>query len=216
VRCDQREVSGGLSGSRTTRWLNGAIFSGIAALALLAVFLMGQPDSREAAMKNLRLSRSREAEKAFKHPFDDLTGKPTPGLPLLSIDDKQVYLSGFSGDTILFFFSLDYCPPCQSELAALQQLLRETRGKVRVIGIVRQLSGRELAREILESRLRALDPGFPVVIGDSGTDRLFGNIQVVPGTFYIDSSGIIVRQSLNQNYQELRSFISRKQYVYMR
>ncbi len=192
--------------SRIRWWMNWGVFTAVAALGLLTILLVhDQSSGHDSANTNLRLQRSQEAAEAFKHPFDNLVGKPAPDMTLLAVDGTQVRFPGFRGDTVVFFFSLDYCPPCQAEMSALQQLLMETQAKkIRVIGIVRQLRGREVTQNELVARLRGMPIGFPVVIGDYNVDKIFGNIRVVPTTVYIDNSGVIARQSLNQGYDELR------------
>lgn len=196
-----------MTGPRNTLWMNRVLLAGVAGLVVLALFLFKQPANRQAALESLRLSRSRQATEAFKHPFDNLVGQPAPNLTLTSFDGKQIQVSGFKGNTVVFFFSLDYCPPCQAELSALQQLLRDHPRNIRVIGVARQLSGREITPEQLQSRLSALNAGFPIVMDDSSIDKFFGNIKVVPVTIYIDSSSTLTKQSLSQNYQDISNYL---------
>jgi peroxiredoxin len=186
---------------RSGKWVNRAVFAAVAVVGFLAI-MAGNRSSSSAAMR-VRMERSREAAAAFKHPFDDLVGKPAPVSALQTIDGKRVSLSGFSGRTVLFFFSLDYCPPCQTELPALRRVQEENPERVRIIGIARQLSGRGVPEAEFITRLKQLDTGFPIVLDDPATDRLFGNIKVVPITIYIDSSGTITHQALSQNYEDL-------------
>jgi thiol-disulfide isomerase/thioredoxin len=195
-------VSSNHSNDTSRKWVNRAAFAAVVLVGCLAI-LAGNRSSSSAAMR-VRLERSQEAAAAFKHPFDDLVGKPAPALALQTIDGKKMFLSGFPGSTVLFFFSLDYCPPCQEELSALRRVLEESPGQVRIIGIARQLSGRGAPETEFVTRLQHLEAGFPVALDDPALDRLFGNIKVVPSTIYIDSSGTITRQSLSQSYEDLR------------
>lgn len=182
--------------------MNRAVLAAVVLVGFLAI-LAGKRSSSSAIMR-VRLERSQEAAAAFKHPFNDLAGKPAPALELQTIDGKKISLSGFQGSTVLFFFSLDYCPPCQAELPALRRVLEESPRRIRVVGIARQLSGRGAPEAEFVTRLQHLDAGFPIALDDPATDRLFGNIKVVPTTVYIDSSGTITRQALSQAYEDLR------------
>jgi len=187
---------------RSGKWMNRAVLAAVIFVGFLTILAGKRPSTSAAARE--RLQRSQEAAAAFKHPFDDLVGKPAPVSVLQTIEGKRISLSGFSGSTVLFFFSLDYCPPCQAELPALRRVQEENPERVRIIGIARQLSGRGVSEAEFITRLQHMDAGFPIVLDDPVTDRQFGNIKVVPTSVYIDSSGTITRQALSQTYEELQ------------
>jgi peroxiredoxin len=193
----------------TFRWLNRSVFAAVIALCVLTLVSVHRSSDPGSMIRNLRLARSREAETALKHPFDDMAGKSTPDLTFSTVNGKAIRLSGFHGNTVLFFYSLDYCPPCDTELTALDQLLTTGQASnLRVIGMVRQLSGREIPRQELLARLDGQKHSFPLVMDDHTIDMLFGNIKVVPVTIFIDSSGTITKQALSQTYSDLLKVLS--------
>jgi peroxiredoxin len=192
-----------------SRWLNRSVFAAVISLSILTLLSVHRSSGRDSVIRNLRLSRSREAVAALKHPFEDLVGKPAPDLTVSTVSGEPIRLAGFHGNTVLFFYSLDYCPPCESESAALDHLLATGQvGNVRVIGMVRQLSGREIPQQELLARLGEQKHSFPLAIDDHNIDVLLGNIKVVPVTIFIDSSGTITKQALSQTYNDLLKSLS--------
>jgi peroxiredoxin len=183
---------------------------GMLAVAALVVIGLSVFSGTGPLQKNLRMKRSLEAAVALRHPFDDIAGKPAPEMRWHSIDGGDVDLHAVAAKTVIFVFSLDYCPPCDSELSALRQLAAESRfSGVRVIGIVRQLSGRDIPQAELLARLRIMPSDFPLVLDSAETDAKLGNIKAVPVTIYIDGSGTVVKQVMSQQYSDLEATISR-------
>ena len=180
------------------------------ALALIAVITLRTVSGTPPLQKNIRFSRSIEAAAALRHPFDDMAGKPAPEMHWHSIEGRDVDLQVPPQRTIIFIFSLNYCPPCDLELAALRKLAAETRfSGIRIIGIVRQLSGREIPEPELIFRLRSMGLGFPLVLDSPETDARLGNVKAVPVTIYMDTTSTVVKQVMSQQYSDLEAVVSR-------
>lgn len=114
-------------------------------------------------------------------------GKPAPDFQLSSLDGQLVSLSDLKGSPVLLNFWASWCGPCVHEMPYLQQIYE----KWQVMGLVL------LAINIMESPsevdnfMQSQGLNFPVLLDSNGAIATQYDIQAIPTTFLIDSSGIV-------------------------
>ena len=118
------------------------------------------------------------------------TGKsqPAPDWQLKDVEGKPVKLSDFKGKVVVLNFWATWCAPCRMEIPALIALQKQYAAKgLVVVGI----SVDEGSGEAVKSFMTKTGINYPVVLGGRETAGAYGNVQVIPTTFYIDREGNI-------------------------
>lgn len=109
-----------------------------------------------------------------------------PAWELKDLDGKAVKLSDFKGKVVLLNFWATWCPPCRKEIPALIALQNQYKEQgLVVIGVSLDQGGASTVKPF-STRMKI---NYPLVIGDEKTGAVYGGIQAIPTTFYIDRDG---------------------------
>ena len=131
-------------------------------------------------------------------------GKPAPDFDLATLEGKRLSSGSLRGSNVLLYFWFTGCPPC-SRISPVLETLHQRYGndRLRVVGLN--------ADRILE--LTVTDPqrieylkkhgvSFPNLHLTREVHKAFGNVNVYPTLFLLDSSGTVVRRLINYQSQE--------------
>ena len=118
---------------------------------------------------------------------------PAPDFTLKAVQDGKDYsLSQYRGKVVLLNFFTFFCGPCREEMPHLSQMDLEFRGQgFQTLGIALASTPEQLKQLISQLGLK-----YPVLIGNDGVSKAYGNIELVPMTFIIDRQGNIVQKIL--------------------
>jgi cytochrome c biogenesis protein CcmG/thiol:disulfide interchange protein DsbE len=121
----------------------------------------------------------------------DPKGQAAPDFVLKDIQGNTVRLSDYRGKAVVVNFWATWCPPCKTEMPWLVDLENKYRSQgLEIIGVaLDEASNDEIAKFARNMKLN-----YSVVIGDDNTADAYGNVQMLPTTFYIDRSGTIVER----------------------
>lgn len=119
----------------------------------------------------------------------DPKGQVAPDFTLKDLEGRTVRLSDYRGKAVVLNFWATWCPPCKTEMPWLVDLENKYRAEgLEIIGVaLDEASKEEITKFAHEMRLN-----YSVVIGDDNTADAYGNVQMLPTTFYIDRNGKIV------------------------
>lgn len=119
----------------------------------------------------------------------DPKGQVAPDFTLKDINGRTVRLSDYRGKAVVVNFWATWCPPCKTEMPWLVELENKYRAQgLEIIGVaLDEASKDEIAKFARDMRLN-----YSVVIGDDNTADAYGNVQMLPTTFYINRDGKIV------------------------
>lgn len=121
----------------------------------------------------------------------DPKGQSAPDFVLKDIDGKTVRLSDYRGKAVVVNFWATWCPPCKIEMPWLVDLENKYRSQgLEIIGVALD----EASKEEITKFAHDMKLNYSVVIGDDSTADAYGNVQMLPTTFYIDRSGRIVER----------------------
>ncbi|MGH8867280.1 MAG: TlpA family protein disulfide reductase [Actinomycetes bacterium] len=119
------------------------------------------------------------------------------GLPRLTLDclgeGPAVTLSGLRGKPLVVTVWASWCPPCAQEMPRLEQVRRETQGRVQFLGI-----------DLLDRAGPALDAaagfgmGFPSVQDPDGHTRQALAVPGPPVTLFVDAEGRVVHREVGE------------------
>ena len=131
-------------------------------------------------------------------------GKPAPDFDLATLEGKRLSSGSLRGSNVLLYFWFTGCPPC-SRISPVLETLHQRYGndRLQVVGLN--------ADRILE--LTVTDPqrieylkkhgvSFPNLHLTREVHKAFGNVNVYPTLFLLDSSGTVVRRLINYQSQE--------------
>lgn len=114
--------------------------------------------------------------------------KSAPAWELKDLEGKSVKLSDFKGKVVVLNFWATWCPPCREEIPALIALQDKYKAQgLVVIGMSVDQGG----AAAVKSFAKRMKISYPIVMGDEKTAAAYGNVQVIPTTFFIDRAGDI-------------------------
>jgi peroxiredoxin len=116
-------------------------------------------------------------------------GKAAPDFELKDINGKVVKLSDFRGKAVVLNFWATWCPPCKIEIPWFEDLQnRYGEQGLEVVGVaLDDSSDKDIADFAKEMKMN-----YPVLLGKEETSDLYGGVEALPTTFYIDRNGKIV------------------------
>jgi thiol-disulfide isomerase/thioredoxin len=116
------------------------------------------------------------------------SSQETLTLPLL--DGKTAYLSDYNGRVVALKFWASWCPPCRTEMPALQEFHDEYHGLGLVLLGV-NLHERESA---VRSYTEGINVSYPIVLDRNGKIAEYFRVVGPPATILIGRDGQVVKQ----------------------
>ncbi|ADU97434.1 Redoxin domain protein [Thermovibrio ammonificans HB-1] len=172
----------------------------LTAAVLTSLFLAGcqkeAPSSHSTVKEETKPTQSSAAEypKAYNFTFTDVNG-------------HKHHLSDFKGKVVIVQFFGTYCPPCRMEMPVLNKIYKEYNGKVVVIGLSVDYSGRppqELKPFVEKMKLSYLVGPAPEKAWVNYAGKITG-LDSIPQTYFINKKGEIVYYEVGfaPSYEEL-------------
>ena len=120
---------------------------------------------------------------------DNLIDEPVPDFTLTTLDGETIHLPDLAGKIVFLNFWATWCEPCQREMPALQTLLDERGGDVRVIGITDPASGQ--TEDDIRAFVDLYDLSLTVALSSDLALYQRFNVLQIPMTLVIDRAGIV-------------------------
>ena len=119
----------------------------------------------------------------------NVQGVAAPDFTLKSLDGKDVKLSDYKGKAVLLNFWATYCQPCKIEMPWFAELNKQYQPQgLEIIGVAMDDVGNDAIRKYASE----LGVNYPILVGKESVADLYGGMQFLPTTFYIDRNGKIV------------------------
>jgi cytochrome c biogenesis protein CcmG/thiol:disulfide interchange protein DsbE len=116
-------------------------------------------------------------------------GFQAPDFELSTLDGDTIVLSELRGKAILLNFWATWCPPCRSEMPAMQQVSADYDDNKFVVLAVNNTQ--QDSREAVEAFILERELTFPVLLDNNGDVAARYQVHSMPTTFFIDPDGII-------------------------
>ena len=130
-----------------------------------------KPDPSEAANKGMQ-------------------GKAAPDFELKALDGKTIHLSDYRGKAVLLNFWATWCQPCKIEMPWFAELQKQYGPEgLQVVGIA---VDEDASTDDLAKFAGNLGVNYPILVGKESVEDLFGGVQFLPATLYINREGKIV------------------------
>lgn len=116
-------------------------------------------------------------------------GFQAPDFELETFAGDRYLLSDLRGKPVLINFWASWCPPCRSEMPAIQKVYDEFRDQGFVVLGVNSTHQDNLGDAITFTQIRKLT--FPILLDRDGSVGNLYEVRALPSTFFVDSNGII-------------------------
>lgn len=120
--------------------------------------------------------------------------KNMPIFKSVTVNDEPVTNKIFSSKkiTVVNIWGT-FCPPCIAEMPALAEMARTLPDNAQIIGIVCDISV-ETPEKISDARkiLQKANVGFVNIVPDQQLQTFMANVEVVPTTIFVNSTGAVV------------------------
>jgi peroxiredoxin len=116
-------------------------------------------------------------------------GFTAPEFSLSSSTGELISLSSLRGKAVIVNVWASWCPPCQAEMPALQQVYQDYQARGLVILGVNATDQDDPAKAVLFSQEKGLS--FPILFDLDGSVAHVYQVRALPTTFFIDPAGII-------------------------
>ena len=116
-------------------------------------------------------------------------GFTAPDFELITLEGDSISLSELRGKAILVNFWATWCPPCRSEMPAMQQVFSDYDPDdfiILAINTTYQDHAGDVNAFVLEQGLT-----FPILLDDSGEISERYQVNSMPTSYFIDPDGII-------------------------
>ena len=167
---------------------------------------------REAAEK--RLANAAKADLVAtagdtSQSLSPFIGKPAPEFALEDLSGKKVSLSSYKGKALLINFWATWCGPCKLETPWLVDLRNQYAAKgFEILGVStdeidrsdKQSFGEE--KKEIASFVEQNHMPYPVLIEGDSLSKLYGGLDAMPTSFFVDSSGTIVAAQMGITSKE--------------
>ena len=117
-------------------------------------------------------------------------GFVAPKIELALIDGGKGSLQDYSGKVILLNFWASWCPPCRSEMPAMQQVYESYQDEGLEVVAVNMAHQDSLSD--VQSFMNTYQLTFPVMLDMRGETALEYQVRALPTTFLIDREGVIM------------------------
>jgi thiol-disulfide isomerase/thioredoxin len=112
-----------------------------------------------------------------------------PGFSLYDSEGAKRELSEYQGKVVLLNFWATWCAPCRTEIPWLNDIQKEySREGFTVVGVAMDERGWRAVTPFLAE----YDVDYPVLLGNAKVARLYGGLETLPKTLFLDRKGRIV------------------------
>jgi peroxiredoxin len=169
-------------------------------LVVQAIDNKGQVTKEKSSHKEKQYLDNSELQKIYDQSIqeEDVSniglsiGANAPNISARTLNGNTILLSKYKGKKkVIINFWATWCPPCKSEIPALEEYYKEHQSEVEIIGISIESTKREV-----ENFVDHFDITFPQVLDDKDEINRLYQIQPIPTTYFIDETGKIFNQHI--------------------
>ena len=122
-----------------------------------------------------------------------LKGKPAPAFTLVNSEGKKVSLADYKGRPVLVNFWATWCAPCKLEMPWFEEFRAKYKSdNFEILGIAEDDAPKD---EIVKTAKRA-GVSYPILLTDNKVANLYGGVDSLPTSFYVDKTGTIVEETV--------------------
>ena len=127
---------------------------------------------------------------------DPPVGSVAPDFTLRSLSDadgKSVQLSSLRGKTVLVNFWATWCGPCKIEMPWFVELQKKYGPEgLQIVGVAED----DIGEKAISDFTHKMGINYPILLGTEKVAQLYGGLDGLPTTFFVDRSGKIIDRQL--------------------
>jgi len=122
-----------------------------------------------------------------------LKGHPAPAFTLINSEGKKVSLADYKGRPVLVNFWATWCAPCKLEMPWFEEFRAKYKNdNFEILGIAEDDAAKD---EIIKTAKKA-GVSYPILLTDNKVANLYGGVDSLPTSFYVDKTGTIVEETV--------------------
>ncbi len=128
-----------------------------------------------------------------------LEGKAAPGFALVNLEGKRVSLADYKGRPVLVNFWATWCAPCKLEMPWFEDFRKQYASQgFEILGITEDDAGKdEIAKAVRKTGVT-----YPILLTDGKVASLYGGVDYLPMSFYVDRTGKVVEETAGLNSKD--------------
>jgi len=147
-------------------------------ILLIIIVVIQNPSSKEEMILSLQNNENTGLD----------IGNLAPDFILKSVGGSDVQLSSFRGKkAVVVNFWATWCPPCREEMPAFEEIYKNKKGKMEILGVNLQESERAV-----NNFLKAVPVTYPLLLDPDASIKKKYNVFTQPITYFINKEGIII------------------------
>ncbi len=128
-----------------------------------------------------------------------LEGKLAPGFALVNLEGKRVSLADYKGRPVLVNFWATWCAPCKLEMPWFEDFRKQYASQgFEILGIAEDDAG----KDAIEKTVRKTGVTYPILLTDGKVASLYGGVDYLPMSFYVDRTGKVVEETAGLNSKD--------------
>jgi cytochrome c biogenesis protein CcmG/thiol:disulfide interchange protein DsbE len=133
-----------------------------------------------------------EATARSERPPSPQVGFAAPDFTLETQDGRTIRLADLRGQAVLINFWATWCPPCQAEMPAIQQVYERYRDQGFIVLAVDQQEGDTQVGAFADEK----ELTFPILLDRDGSVSARYQVKALPSTFFVDRAGVVQNVTL--------------------
>jgi thiol-disulfide isomerase/thioredoxin len=152
-------------------------------------------------MANQNAGSNAQAEAPAPGPQDPAIGSLAPNFILKSVPGrKPVRLSSLRGKPVVVNFWATWCEPCKIEMPSLVALQKKYGPQgVRIVGVAMD----DATDQAIAGFAQKMSVNYLILRGTEKVGELYGGVDRMPTTFYLDKSGKVVEETIGMATEEV-------------
>jgi thiol-disulfide isomerase/thioredoxin len=118
---------------------------------------------------------------------------PDFDLPVLDGNGKTMKLSSLRGKAVIVDFWATYCGPCKIEMPWFVELQKKYGPEgLQIVGVAED----DIGEKAISDFTHKMGINYPILLGTEKVAQLYGGLDGLPTTFFVDRSGKIIDRQL--------------------
>ena len=163
---------------------------------LLAKSLSQAQDPAKPGAKATETNQSTDSKPKdgpAEQPAPPTPGSVAPDFTLTDMDGKAVQLSSFRGKAVLVNFWATWCEPCKIEMPWFVDLQKKYGPQgLQILGVAMD----DADDKTISGFARKMGVNYPVLKGTEKVADIYGGLDSLPATFFVDRSGKVVQEAV--------------------
>ena len=133
-------------------------------------------------------------------------GNKAPNFTLKNMNNKDITLRNLEGKKVFINFWASWCPPCKTEMPAIQKLHENYGEEIEIIAVNLEEQKKKVKKYLENENLN-----FTVLLDKNKKAANKYLIRAIPTSYFLDENGVIIEKHMGiLNYQNMKEILNLK------